>query len=121
MSTLHYLKKFETLRLGKILYEKGDRIAHITLNRPETLNAVDDELDQALWQAWADFNADDALRIETLNAYSSVGDFSEVNPIVAKAGGDQSQGAKGEAVVIYCEPLVKKDLGASGFPGRVKK
>ena len=62
-----------------ILYEKGDRIAHITLNRPGTLNAVDDELDQALWQAWADFNADDALRVETLNAYSSVGDFSEVN------------------------------------------
>jgi len=65
--------------LSMILYEKGDRIAHITLNRPGTLNAVDDELDQALWQAWADFNADDALRVETLNAYSSVGDFSEVN------------------------------------------
>ena len=65
--------------MSKILYEKGDRIAHITLNRPGTLNAVDDELDQALWQAWADFNADDALRVETLNAYSSVGDFSEVN------------------------------------------
>ena len=42
------------------------------------------------------------------------------NPIVAKAGGDQSQGAKGEAVVIYCDPLVTQDLGASGFPGRVK-
>ena len=65
--------------MSMILYEKGDRIAHITLNRPGTLNAVDDELDQALWQAWADFNADDALRVETLNAYSSVGDFSEVN------------------------------------------
>jgi hypothetical protein len=51
---------------SKVLYEKGDRIAHITLNRPETLNAVDDELDEA-------------LRVETLNAYSSVGDFSEVN------------------------------------------
>ena len=44
-----------------------------------------------------------------------------LNPNVAKAGGDQSQGAKGEAVVIYCDPLVTKDLGASGFPGRVKK
>ena len=82
---------------------------------------MDDELDQALWQAWADFNSGDALRVETLNACSSVGDFSEVNPIVAKAGGDQSQGAKGEAVVIYCDPLVTKDLGASGFSSRVKK
>ena len=41
-------------------------------------------------------------------------------PIVAKAGGGQSQGVKGEAVVIYCDPLVTKDLGASGFPGMVK-
>ncbi len=39
-----------------------------------------------------------------------------MNPIVAKPGGDQSQGAKGEAVVIYCDPLVTKDLGTSGFP-----
>lgn len=54
--------------MSKILYEKGDRIAHITLNRPETLNAVDDELDEALWQAWADFNAYDALRVKMLNA-----------------------------------------------------
>ena len=45
----------------------------------------------------------------------------QINPIVAKAEGNQSQGAKGEAVVIYCDPLVTKDLGASGFPGRVKK
>ncbi len=70
--------------MSKVLYEKGDRIVHITLNRPETLNAVDDELDEALWQAWADFNADDALRVETLNAYSSVGDFSEVNTSLQK-------------------------------------
>ena len=41
-------------------------------------------------------------------------------PHRAKAGGDQSQGAKGEAVVVYCEPLVTKELGASGFPGRVE-
>ncbi len=44
-----------------------------------------------------------------------------INSIVAKTGGDQSQGVKGEAVEIYCDPLVTKVLGASGFPGRVKK
>ena len=38
-----------------------------------------------------------------------------------KPEGGQSQGAKGEAVVIYCEPLAPQDLGASGFPGRVKE
>jgi hypothetical protein len=39
-----------------------------------------------------------------------------MNPIVAKAGELQSQGAKGEAVVGYCEPLATPDLELSGFP-----
>jgi energy-coupling factor transporter transmembrane protein EcfT len=43
------------------------------------------------------------------------------NPNVAKAGGSQSQGAKGEAVALYCDPLATPDLASSGFPGRVKK
>ena len=40
-------------------------------------------------------------------------------PNVAKVGGLQSQGARGEAVVAYCDPLVTKDLKSSGFPVRV--
>jgi len=51
------------VRMNKILYEKRGRIAYITLNRPETLNAVDDELDEALWKAWADFDADEAVDV----------------------------------------------------------
>ena len=38
------------------------------------------------------------------------------NPNVAKAGGLQSQGIKGEAVAIYRDPLITKDLKSSGFP-----
>jgi len=38
------------------------------------------------------------------------------DPNVAKAGGHQSQGAKGEAVVLYCDPFVTPDLEFSGFP-----
>jgi hypothetical protein len=37
-------------------------------------------------------------------------------PIVAKAGRLQSRGIKGEAVVIYRNPLITKDLESSGFP-----
>ena len=39
-----------------------------------------------------------------------------VNPIVAKAGGIQSQGAKGEAVVNLLPTLGTQDLEFFGFP-----
>jgi hypothetical protein len=39
-----------------------------------------------------------------------------VNPNVAKAGGLQSQGVKGEVVVGYRDPLTTQDLKFSGFP-----
>jgi hypothetical protein len=35
---------------------------------------------------------------------------------VAKAGGLQSQGVKGEVVVVYRNPLTTQDLKSSGFP-----
>jgi len=50
-------------------------------------------------------------------ALSSGGSFG-YNPNVAKAGAIQSQGAKGAAVVIYCNPLATPDLDCSGFPAR---
>jgi len=49
--------------MGKVVYEKRDRIGYVTLNRPEALNALDDELNDALWSAWADFNADDSVDV----------------------------------------------------------
>jgi hypothetical protein len=41
---------------------------------------------------------------------------SNVNPNVAKVGGLQSQGVKGETVVGYLDPLTTQDLKSSGFP-----
>jgi hypothetical protein len=35
---------------------------------------------------------------------------------VAKVGGLQSQGVKGEAVFVYRKPLTTQDLKSSGFP-----
>ncbi len=42
--------------------------------------------------------------------------MSRVNPNVAKAGGLQSQGVKGDNVVGYLDPLTTQDLKSSGFP-----
>jgi enoyl-CoA hydratase/carnithine racemase len=52
--------------VSKLLYEKRDRIAYVTLNRPEAKNAIDPELHQLLWDAWEDFRDDDALDVAIL-------------------------------------------------------
>jgi enoyl-CoA hydratase/carnithine racemase len=50
----------------KVLYEKRDRIAYVTLNRPEAKNAIDPETHQLLWETWEDFAADDAVDVAIL-------------------------------------------------------
>jgi enoyl-CoA hydratase/carnithine racemase len=52
--------------MSKLQYEKRDRIAYLTLNRPEAKNAIDPELHQLLCEAWADFRDDDALDVAIL-------------------------------------------------------
>src|SRR5512141_835421 len=49
--------------MTKLVYEKKDRIGYVTLNRPEALNALDDELNDALWDVWADFNTDVSIDV----------------------------------------------------------
>jgi enoyl-CoA hydratase/carnithine racemase len=46
-----------------LLYEKKDRIAHITLNRPRILNAYNDTMGDELLQAHRDFDQDEALHV----------------------------------------------------------
>ena len=50
----------------KVLYEKRDRIAYVTINRPEARNAIDPETHQLLWRTWEDFRDDDAVDVAIL-------------------------------------------------------
>jgi enoyl-CoA hydratase/carnithine racemase len=50
-----------------VLYEKRDRIALVTLNRPEAKNAVDPEMHEGLCRAWADFRDDPDLDVAILS------------------------------------------------------
>src|SRR5215211_7515850 len=52
--------------MPKLQYEKRDRIAYLTLNRPEAKNAIDPELHQLLCEAWADLRDDDSLDLAIL-------------------------------------------------------
>jgi enoyl-CoA hydratase/carnithine racemase len=68
----------------KLLYEKRERIAYLTLNRPEAKNAIDPELHQLLQDAWADFAADDELDVAILtgtgDAFSAGADLKTYIP-----------------------------------------
>ena len=52
--------------MDKVLYEKDGRIGRITLNRPEVMNAIDDDLPGALSAAVAEADADSGVHVMVL-------------------------------------------------------
>jgi enoyl-CoA hydratase/carnithine racemase len=52
--------------MPKVLYEKRDRIAWITINRPEAKNAIDPDVHRLLWETWEDFRDDDSVDVAIL-------------------------------------------------------
>ncbi|MCB1312164.1 MAG: crotonase/enoyl-CoA hydratase family protein [Sedimentitalea sp.] len=52
--------------MAKVLYEKDGRIGRITLNRPEVLNAIDDDLPRELAEAVARADADREVHVMIL-------------------------------------------------------
>jgi enoyl-CoA hydratase/carnithine racemase len=73
---------------GVVLYEKRDRIAYVTINRPEARNAVSPEVHRAMIAAWADFAEDDSVDVAILTgageAFCAGADLKEyIPPIIA--------------------------------------
>jgi enoyl-CoA hydratase len=52
--------------MAKVLYERDGRIARITLNRPDVLNAIDDDLPRELAAAVERADADEAVHVIVL-------------------------------------------------------
>ena len=52
--------------MSKVQYEKRDRIAFVTINRPEAKNAVDPETHELLWRTWEEFRDDDSVDVAIL-------------------------------------------------------
>jgi enoyl-CoA hydratase len=49
--------------MNTVIYEKKNRIAYLTLNRADALNALDDEINRELWECWSDFDRDAAVDV----------------------------------------------------------
>ena len=49
-----------------ILYEKKEQIAYITINRPESLNAVHPPANKEMLEVFSDFRDDHKLRVAIL-------------------------------------------------------
>ena len=52
--------------MPKVQYEKRDRIAYVTINRPEARNAIDPDVHRLMIETWADFRDDDSLDVAIL-------------------------------------------------------
>src|SRR6516164_4643009 len=49
-----------------VLYEERDRIAFVTLNRPEAKNAIDPQMHEALCDIWRKFRDNDEVDVAIL-------------------------------------------------------
>jgi enoyl-CoA hydratase/carnithine racemase len=76
--------------LPPVLYEKRDRVAYVTINRPEAKNAIDPETHELLWLTWEDFRDDEALDVAILtgtgDAFSAGADLKTfIPPVIENA------------------------------------
>ncbi len=71
------------MELTVVEYEKRDKIAYVTLNRPDKLNAMNAAMHRELGEIWQDFQQDPSLRVAILSG----------NGRCFSAGADLSGGA----------------------------
>ena len=77
--------------MSTVLYEQKDKIATITINRPEAMNAIDPDTHHALIQAWTRFRDDDGAWVAILTgagekAFSAGADLKKMIPAAFGGG-----------------------------------
>src|SRR3954463_10654568 len=76
--------------MSKVLYEKRERVAYVTINRPDARNAVDPDVHRLMIETWADFRDDDSVDVAILtgagDAFCAGADLKTyIPPIMANA------------------------------------
>ena len=103
--------------MSVVQYEVTDRVAYITLNRPDKLNAIDVEMCDRLWKALHDFNDDDDAWIAVITGSGRA--FSVGHDLVSMAGrgdGLYSHEISSEDIYVYESQIFKPIIAAiNGF------
>ena len=93
-----------------VIYEKKGRIAYITLNRPERLNALGAELGAELREAEADFAQDDDLWVViytgTGRAFCAGMDLKEAAERGRQTGSVRGRGTAVRTVIEHWKPTI---------------
>ena len=88
--------------MSVLLYEKRNQIAYITLNRPDSLNAYNNELIEALGDALVDYRDDPTLLVAIMTgagrAFSTGADLKEMTSEGQSAGTRKLRGPLREKV-----------------------
>ena len=72
-----------------VVYEVKDKVAYITINRPEAMNAIDPETSAELVKAWTDFRDNPAAWVAILTgagekAFSAGADLKKMIPLLSR-------------------------------------
>ena len=75
--------------MPSIMYEKSDRIAYITLNRPEAMNALGPPHNDEIIQVWTDFRDDPDVWVAILTgagdkAFCAGADLKTYTPLLSE-------------------------------------
>jgi len=80
--------------MSAVLYDKRGRIAYVTINRPEAMNAINDEVRRGLAEAFDDFRRDPETWVAIVTgagerAFSAGADLKEMSQRFQSAGGGE--------------------------------
>ena len=86
----------------EVIYEIKNRIAYITLNRPEKLNAIDPAMRELLWDAFQDVQNNDEVRCAIVTGAGRA--FSTGHDLAAMAAGHANEGhSTGDLYVVQSQ------------------